>query len=1629
MAPTPSSRARTLLAPLARHWTRWGLALIASVGTMVGCGGEDVTGMGGDYLLSLTPAALTVVQGADGNTDVTLTRTDFTGAVTLSLGGAPAGVTGAFAPPAPTGTSSTLTVSVGAAVAPGVYNLTVDGTGTPGSRSTPLTLTVQSSVPTVSFTAAAQSVAEGVGTATITAQLSQTSTLPVTVPFTMGGTAANPADYTVTTSPITIPAGNTSGTITVTVVADGVAEPDETVIATMGVPTNATLGATTVHTLTITAQPPTVIFTAAAQSVAEGVGTATITAQLSQPSTLPVTLPFTVGGTAATPADFTITLSPITIAAGNTSATITVTVVADAIAEPNETVIVTLGAPTNAVLGATTAHTLTITAQPLPTVTFTTATQTTNEGAAGTITAQLSGASSQVVTVPFTLGGTATNPADYTITASPITIAAGNTTGTITVTVAADGVAELGETVVVTMGAPTNATQGATTVHTLTIAAQPAPTVSFTAAAQSVAEGVGAATITAQLSSPSSQAVTVPFTVGGTAANPADYTITASPITIAAGNTTGTATVTIVADGVAEPDETVIVTMGAPTNATLGATTVHTLTITAQVPSVSFTAAAQSVAEGVGTATITAQLSQASTQTVTVPFTVGGTATNPADYTVTASPITITAGNTTGTITVTVVADGVAEPNETVIATMGAPTNATLGATSVHTLTITGQTPTVSFTAAAQSVAEGVGTATITAQLSSPSSQTVTVPFTVSGTAANPADYTITASPVTITAGNTTGTVTVTVVADGVAEADETVIVTMGTPTNAAQGATTVHTLTITGTLPSVSFTAAAQSVGEGVGTATITAQLSSPSSQTVTVPFTVGGTAANPADYTITASPVTITAGNTTGTITVTVVADGVAEPDETVIVTMGTPTNAGQGATTVHTLTITAQVPTVSFTAAVQSVAEGVGTATITAQLSQASTQAVTVPFTVGGTAANPADYTITASPVSIAAGNTTGTITVTVVADAVAEPNETVIVTMGAPTNATQGATTVHTLTITGQTPTVSFTAAAQSVAEGVGTATITAQLSQASTQTVTVPFTVGGTAANPADYTITASPVTITAGNTTGTITVTVVADGAAEPDETVIVTMGAPTNATLGATTVHTLTVLASGGGSGNVTVDFSACPVAERPLWLAAQDGAGAWNTITGVGNVYQFNITSGRGGMAYVLVNTGDTTTTVQYMTQAEFTAGPIVFCGIVPAGKTISGTAAGITALDFTTISLGGGLALPNTGFPNFQITGVANGTHDLVGFRRSLIGAAEAAIIRRDQNIADGGSVGTMDFNGVEAFVPATALITVGGLGGGETIIAGMSYQVGASCTAATLSSGLIGGATFTASGIPGAQQRASDFHGISISASLGSGALRSTTEYFHTLGARTVTLGAAMPAPGITIAGRAVHPAAGVLHASGRLQHVHGVPLRRRGEQVGEPQRDLRLPWRYGHDACARRLLRAGRVEQQLGAGHCEHRSMERLWHWAEFRRLGVRRERQRQDGVDDRVLLAELARQSPRPARCRTGAFPGCVFALPPSGRRHRQRRQLSRLEHRVERCHLGGHPGVELSRHVAEFLADRRGPGDLRLRRTALIAVHAPVEPQQVFAQPLLAGDHPAFPGRDDFHAHPVHLR
>jgi hypothetical protein len=84
-----------------------------------------------DFTLSLNPTSLSVQPGQSGTTTLTITpQGGFTGTVSLSLVGAPSGVTLSPTSVSVTGSnavSQNLTLSVGSGVAPGTYNLQVQG--------------------------------------------------------------------------------------------------------------------------------------------------------------------------------------------------------------------------------------------------------------------------------------------------------------------------------------------------------------------------------------------------------------------------------------------------------------------------------------------------------------------------------------------------------------------------------------------------------------------------------------------------------------------------------------------------------------------------------------------------------------------------------------------------------------------------------------------------------------------------------------------------------------------------------------------------------------------------------------------------------------------------------------------------------------------------------------------------------------------------------------------------------------------------------------------------------------------------------------------------------------------------------------------------------------------------------------------------------------------------------------------------------------------------------------------------------------------------------------------------------------------------------------------------------------
>ena len=107
------------------------------------------------------------------------------------------------------------------------------------------------------------------------------------------------------------------------------------------------------------------------------------------------------------------------------------------------------------------------------------------------------------------------------------------------------------------------------------------PTVDFNTTSSSGAESVSSKAITVDLSSASTQNVTVDYAVTGTATGSGtDYTLANGTLTISSGSTSGTITIAgIVNDGTAEGNETVVLTLSSPSNATIGSDDVHTFTI------------------------------------------------------------------------------------------------------------------------------------------------------------------------------------------------------------------------------------------------------------------------------------------------------------------------------------------------------------------------------------------------------------------------------------------------------------------------------------------------------------------------------------------------------------------------------------------------------------------------------------------------------------------------------------------------------------------------------------------------------------------------------------------------------------------------------------------------------------------------------------------------------------------------------------------------------------------------------------------------------------------------------------------------------------------------------------------
>ncbi|MFO1495898.1 MAG: Calx-beta domain-containing protein [Lysobacterales bacterium] len=289
---------------------------------------------------------------------------------------------------------------------------------------------------------------------------------------TANGSATAGSDYTSTTGTLSFAAnGSATQTIDVPIIGETLVEGSESFTLTLSNPTGtAQIGPSGTGTGTITDNDSAVVsFNPASVSQSEGSGPMAFTVTLSNPVQSGVTLTLNTANGTAGAADYTaISNGTVSFPANsNASQTVNVVINNDALDEDDETYSLTLSGLTatgNVSLGTATASATIQDDDATPTLTISSPSQ--NEGNSGSapmnFVASLSAVSGRTVSfTAATANGSATAPGDYVaLAATPFTIAAGQSSVTIPVTINGDTTFEGNESFSLNLTAISNATPG-----------------------------------------------------------------------------------------------------------------------------------------------------------------------------------------------------------------------------------------------------------------------------------------------------------------------------------------------------------------------------------------------------------------------------------------------------------------------------------------------------------------------------------------------------------------------------------------------------------------------------------------------------------------------------------------------------------------------------------------------------------------------------------------------------------------------------------------------------------------------------------------------------------------------------------------------------------------------------------------------------------------------------------------------------------------------------------------------------------------------------------------------------------------------------------------------------------------
>ena len=741
-------------------------------------------------------------------------------------------------------------------------------------------------------------------TFTVTLGAAVAGGLTVTPSFT-DVTAVEGTDYDENTSALSFTGtANETKTFTVSTTEDAVLEGNETFTVGLSVSdTTHSVTATDTGTGTINNDDSAAVTVNDANADEGDDMTFTVTLDKAVQGGLTVTPGFT-DVTAVEGTDYDENTSALSFTGtANETKTFTVSTTEDAVLEGNETFTVGLTVSgTTLSVTTTDTGTGTVNNDDGATVTINDASASEGDDITFTVTLGAAVAGGLTVTPSFTDGTAASG--DYTANTTALSFTGtANETKTFTVSTTEDAVLEGNETFTVGLSV-SDTTHSVTATDTGTGTINNDDSAAVTVNDASASEGDSMTfTVTLDQAVQGGLKVTPGFT-DGTATEGTDYDENTSALSFTGtANETKTFTVSTTGDTSVEANETFRVGLTV-SGTTLSVTATDTGTGTINdddgAPAVNLSLNPSSVGEGDSRTkvTVTAAFSNSNTyvedKTVTVSVGGSGTATPGTDYeAVKDFDITIAQGKTsgTGTFALTPTSDVDVEGNET-IGVAGSAKGLTVNSTE---LTLADDDVDVFLGLDSPSVEEGdsgTTTLTFTAKLTDANGKTLASPNKITAsyqalsesgdTATAGEDYTATSGTLTFAPGETSKTIDVRVLGDTVAEGDETLTLKWTGWTDVwlvSYAATGTITDDDSSSLPGITPTPTVElkldpvSISENGGVSTVTATLSAASTAETTV--TVSTTPVDPAttgDYTLHGTTLTIAAGATTSTGTVTV-------------------------------------------------------------------------------------------------------------------------------------------------------------------------------------------------------------------------------------------------------------------------------------------------------------------------------------------------------------------------------------------------------------------------------------------------------------------------------------------------------------------------------------------------------------------------------------------------------------------------------------------------------------------------------------------------------------------------------------------------------------------------------------